>query len=234
MFFGRFVLVALGIVYAVNLQAQTQENGWLRVTLSKEFDPKWSLDLEGQYRRQSIGTQNHPIGENLLVSGRTWVNYKYNPNVKFSISPFAYLQHQELMVEVGSEKPRIARKEIRFSVASNLNFPLGEHLKLTTRPAVEYRQFIAENMKNFRVRSKFGINYQANKKLNFQTYYEVFFNTFSKADVRKLDQERVGLQMDYTFNKHFKMELGYIYLVRQLPIRQWRESNFVMQFCYCI
>lgn len=234
MFFGRFVLVALGIIHAVNLQAQTQENGWLRATLSKEFDPKWSLDLEGQYRRQSIGAEYHPIGENLLLSGRTWVNYKFNSNVKFSISPFAYLQHQELMVEAGSEKPRIARKEIRFSVATNLNFPLRKNIKVTTRPAFEYRQFLDEKAQNFRVRSKFGVNYQINNHLSIQTYYEVFFNTFNKTDVRKLDQERVGLQMDYTFNKHFKMELGYIYLVRQLPIRQWRENNFVMQFCFCV
>jgi len=232
MFFGRQLLMAVGLFLQTSVFAQMQENVWLRATLSKEFDKKWSLDFETQHRRQNIASNPAFFGNNLLTSGRIWAYYNVNSNLKLAISPFAYLHHTSIIDQSVSDQ-RSLRREIRFSIAGNLFAPINNRFKVLVRPAIEYRKFLSENAHSIRLRGKIAVSYQILDQLALQGYYEVFFNTFQQ-EMRRLDQERLGFQLDFTVSKTIKLELGYIFLMRQFPTTRWKENNLIAQLIVSI
>ncbi len=212
-------------------------NSWCRVTLSQPITEKWRTETELQHRRQNDFSQQgkNVFDENLLSSVRTWVHYQHKDDLSFSFSPFAYYWHNSIIVnDADKEKPQI--KEIRFSIAADLNHELVKSLLIIDRTCLEYRDFQNTNTDFTRMRNRLGLRYEFSKKLNFTFYDEIFLNLKGAKPVNFLDHDRYAYILNYKPNKYLRIETGYIYIAR-LPRGTdefLHENNFLLQFYYIL
>jgi len=212
-------------------------NFWSRFSLSQPISEKWRAETEFQHRRQNDFAQQTKVvfDENLLSSIRSWLHYQHKDDLSFSISPFAYYWHNNIIVE-DEDKQNPQVKEIRYSIAADLKHEVVKKLWLIDRTYIEYRDFQNTNNKLIRMRNRLGLRYEITAKWNFTFYDEVFFNLKGAKPVNFFDHERLAFLLNYKPNKNLRIETGYMFITR-LPRGTdefLHENNFLLHLYYTL
>ncbi|WP_240186956.1 DUF2490 domain-containing protein [Pedobacter nanyangensis] len=138
--FKRLLATAMWVFIAQTLQAQKHYNAWFRSTLSVPVGEKFKVDNEFQHRRQSGFQNGNMLDNDLMFTFRNWVHYQHNPNLKFSVSPFAYFSHYRI-IQDKPDKEAAPNSEVRFSVAEELQHKIYKRIYLVNR-SLEQKSFM--------------------------------------------------------------------------------------------
>ncbi len=203
----------MGLSIAQALPAQHHNNAWFRSTLGIPLDDKFSADVEFQHRRQSGIESKNMLDNNLMFTFRNWVHYQHTPNLKFSVSPFAYFSNYRIIQEQGDQVAK-PNSEIRFSIAQEFQHRTFGRIFLVNRNALEYR--ITKNLPNniTRFRTRLGGRYELAEHLRLTVFDEFFMNAAGTSSAHFSDHNRTGMNVEYNVLPNLKFEFGYIYLIR--------------------
>jgi hypothetical protein len=211
--FKRLLITAMWLAIAQTLTAQHHNNAWFRSTLSIPLKEKIKTDAEFQHRRQS-GIQNgNMLDNNLMFTFRNWVHYQHNPNLKFSVSPFAYFSHYRI-IQDKADNEAAPNSEVRFSVAEELQHKIYRRIYLVNRNALEYRIIHNQQSNITRFRTRFGGRYEMTEHLKLTVFDEFFINIAGTSAEYIPDHNRIGLNIEYSVLPNLKFDVGYIYLIR--------------------
>lgn len=228
-----FAILILEVAFFINAYSQTTNNSWLRGTLRYEIDERLNTDIEFQHRRQSGLDSKVPFKHDLLLSFRNWTGYRFNKELKLSVSPFGYFRHYKLVNDDGPFRS-VPSTEKRFSIALLWQKNLGKGFQFVNRGAAEYRIFDNRTGDIFRMRDRLGIRYGLVDKLSVMVYNELLVNAVGRGNGNFVDHNRIGAQMEYTFLPQFVFRLGYLYIDR-LPLNgeTWlQENNMSLNLTY--
>lgn len=221
---------------AQTLTAQHHNNAWFRSTLSIPLKDKFRTDVEFQHRRQNGFENKNMLDNNLMFTFRDWVHYQHNPNLKFSVSPFAYFSHYRIIKDK-ADNEAAPNSEIRFSVAQELQHKIYKRIYIVNRNALEYR--IIKNVPNniTRSRTRFGGRYELTERLKLTVFDEFFINVAGTSSAQFADHNRAGLNIEYSFLPNLKFDIGYIYLIRfSIPSASGNitlyENNMLLNLTY--
>lgn len=234
--------IALFFVFIFfSFYAQSQEdshsNFWTRLSLIYSVSEKIKIESEFQKRLQNDLTSTHskdPFQEDLMNSIRLWAHYKYSTKFNFSVSPFAYFQHNSIINNL-NDKLKPKSYEVRYTVASDFKQKIIGKSFLMNRLALEYRDFQNNNNVDiFRLRNKFSLRYEFNSKWGINGFDELFLNLNSDDHNHYYDHNRIGLLANFTPSKAIKIEFGSIAISR-LPKNKeeyLHENNFLVMLYY--
>ena len=233
MFHGKKMLAtAMFILFIQTMQAQPHYNAWFRGTLSIPVDKNIKIDTEYLHRRQNGFGNNNMFDNNLMFAVINWVHYQHNEDVKFSLSPFAYFSNYKIIREKSDETAKPV-SEIRFSGSVELQNAILKKFYIVNRTALEYRNL--ESIRDImRLRNRFGFRYVFTEKVRFGIYDEILINLTGTTAEHNFDHNRIGFNFEYKVLPNFKIDFGYIYIVR-LPIKSYSkiyENNFSMNVTY--
>ncbi len=212
-------------------QNTSHTNLWTRFTFSQTLSDKIKIDSELQYRTQNwFKCSNTPFDKNLMQSLRFWTSYKFNKNITFSISPFAYFFNYKLLKNE-SDLTKPINKEIRFASALDLQQELFKNFNLIFRTGYEYRNFIKSNDIQ-RFRQKFTFKYDFNEKYSISIFDEILMNINGVSRDHFYDHNRVGALFSLKLISLLKMETGYIYITRMQrnSLELIPEHNLILNF----
>jgi hypothetical protein len=234
--FKRLLATAMWVFIAQTLQAQNHYNAWFRSTLSVPVGEKFKIDNEFQHRRQNGFENKNMLNNNLMFTFRNWIHYQHNPNLKFSVSPFAYFSHYRI-IQDKADKEAAPNSEVRFSVAQELQHKIYKRIYLVNRNALEYR-IINNQQSNFiRFRTRIGGRYELTEQLKLTVFDEFFINITETSSAQFADHNRAGLNIEYSVLPNLKFDVGYLYLTRfSIPsasgnIRLY-ENNMFLNLTY--
>ncbi|MCH5684649.1 DUF2490 domain-containing protein [Niabella sp. W65] len=231
------LITAMWVSIAQTLTAQHHYNAWFRTTLSIPLEDKFRTDVEFQHRRQNGFENKNMLDNNLMFTFRDWVHYQHNPNLKFSVSPFAYFSHYRI-IQDKADNEAAPNSEVRFSVAQELQHKIYKRIYLVNRNALEYR--IIKNVPNniTRFRTRFGGRYELTEHLKLTVFDEFFINVAgTSSSAQFADHNRAGLNIEYRVLPNLKFDVGYLYLIRfSIPsasgnIRLY-ENNMFLNLTY--
>lgn len=206
----------LVVLLSSTLLAQSHQDSWFRLTLSKPITSKINFDIETQHRRQNAFAHKSMFSKNLMYSFRVWSHYQINRNIKFSLSPFGYFSQYKI-IQSQYDNLIAPTKEIRLSAALEMQHFLGKKLYFTDRVAVEYRM-LNHIAPITRIRTRFGLRYDFTDKAKLQLSDEIFANISGAHLAHHLfDQNRVQLGAVFNPKKHIKFEVAYM-LAQRLPL----------------
>lgn len=211
--FKRLLATAMWVFIAQTLQAQKHYNAWFRSTLSVPVGEKFKVDNEFQHRRQSGFQNGNMLDNDLMFTFRNWVHYQHNPNLKFSVSPFAYFSHYRI-IQDKPDKEAAPNSEVRFSVAEELQHKIYKRIYLVNRNALEYRIINNQQPNVIRFRTPFGGRYELTEQLKLTLFDEFFINVTGTSSAQFPDHNRTGLNIEYSVLPNLKFDVGYIYLIR--------------------
>lgn len=171
-----------------------------------------------------------------MFTFRNWIHYQHNPNLKFSVSPFAYFSHYRIIKDK-ADKEAAPNSEVRFSVAQELQHKIYKRIYLVNRNALEYR-IINNQQSNFiRFRTRIGGRYELTEQLKLTVFDEFFINITETSSAQFADHNRAGLNIEYSVLPNLKFDVGYLYLTRfSIPsasgnIRLY-ENNMFLNLTY--
>ncbi len=198
---------------AQTLTAQHHHNAWFRSTLGIPLEDKIRTDVEFQHRRQNGFENRNMLDNNLMFTFRDWVHYQHTPNLKFSVSPFAYFSHYRI-IQDKADKAAAPNNEVRFSIAQEFLHRTFGRIFLVSRNALEYR--IIKNVPNniTRFRTRFGGRYEVTEHLKLTLFDEFFINVAGTSSAQFTDHNRTGMNIEYSVLPNLKFDVGYIYLIR--------------------
>ncbi len=220
-----------GVVFPAN--AQHYHNAWFRTTLSYPVNKKISVDGEFQHRRQSGFDNKDCLDEALMYTLRSWVHYRHNESVRFSLSPVAYFSHHRIIQEA-SDAESSPIKEYRASAAVDLQHKIFGKLFITDRNAVEYRMLGNTDVPVTRMRGRLGLRYDLLPTFKIAAYTERFFNVAGTTTYYFFDHKRNAFTLEYGFSPAIRLETGYIHIVRLPPGNQikLRENNLFLNLIF--
>jgi len=215
MFLKTMQATAISLMLSQATIAQTHYNTWFRTTVSVPAGKKITVDAEWQHRRQDGFTNSNMLNKNLLFSFRNWINYKYNKQVTFSLSPFAYFSNYHIIQKL-SDETAAPSHEIRFSGALMVQNEFVSRFIFTGRTAIEYR--LPDNSNNIiRARERLGLGYGFSSRYKLTVFNEVLVNVMGTTKNHFFDHNRIGIDVEYKPARLVKLDLGYIYIAR-LPL----------------
>ena len=209
--------------------------GWYTYTGTFKLNNKWGVHTEYQWRRENLIPDPQ---QNLL---RVGINYQLNPNVQLragyaNIETFAYgdipingmgkdfTEHRTFQVATITSKIVKVDFSSRFMLEqrwvgrySNANltkedeFPLLNRLRYMARFQIPLKGKVIED-----------------KTPYLALYDEIFVGFGKNVNENIFDQNRLGVLLGYRFNRHFRLEAGYLNQIVQLG-REVKGSN-VFQF----
>lgn len=93
-----------------------------------------------------------------------------------------------------------------------------------------YRVFNGSQVDRFRRSNRFGFRLDLSRKWRSGVFEELFFNLSGTTLSRLFDHNRLGLNLEYKVAPHFKLEMGYIRIVRLPLVRngQLYENNIFL------
>jgi hypothetical protein len=211
--FKRLLITAMWLSIAQTLTAQHHHNAWFRSTLGIPLEDKIRTDVEFQHRRQNGFENRNMLDNNLMFTFRDWVHYQHTPNLKFSVSPFAYFSHYRI-IQDKADKAAAPNNEVRFSIAQEFLHRTFGRIFLVSRNALEYR--IIKNVPNniTRFRTRFGGRYEVTEHLKLTLFDEFFINVAGTSSAQFTDHNRTGMNIEYSVLPNLKFDVGYIYLIR--------------------
>lgn len=233
-----FKVLILSLVLLLSAQfakAQKHQNNWFRTTLDIPISPKFKSDFELQHRRQNNLENDNPFTENLLSSFRTWIYFKKNKDVLFSLSPFAYFVNHKI-IEKPSDAIAQPMHEYRFTAAVELQNEIMSKWFLVHRTALEYRAFEGSVANTTRLRNKLGIRYGTNSKSNITVGDELLINTSGATTAHIFDHNRLFTNFAYHLHTSVKIDIGYINISRltKQSANLISENNFYLNFTYLL
>ncbi|UKJ06685.1 DUF2490 domain-containing protein [Solitalea lacus] len=231
--FTALLTTAILIFIAQTLRAQEHYNAWLRGTLSIPVGTKFKTDAEFQHRRQNGFEYRNMFDENLMFSFRNWIHYQHNKDIKFSISPFAYFSNYKIIQKQADEMADPG-KEIRFSVAMELQHEIFNKFYVVDRSAAEYRMFNSLQPDITRLRNRLSFRYDFTEQMKLSLFDELLFNVSGTTVQHFLDHDRLGLNLEYKVLPNLKFDVGYIHVTR-FPItssQKLKENNIMLNLTY--
>lgn len=196
-----------------HLQAQEHNNMWMRATLSIPLKKRFKIDTEVQHRRQNGFENNNLFDQNLTFSFKNWIHYQHNPNLKFSVSPFAYYSNYAIINTKWDEHTN-PKSEVRFSAATEIRQEILEKLHLVGRTALEYRIYERPHQSVLRFRNRLSLQYEFSQQWKAVASMEVLVNLSGVPATHFLDHNRFGGNLEYHPTKNIKLQLGYLYISR--------------------
>lgn len=194
--------------------AQTHYNVWLRMALGLSLAKRVVAEEEFQYRRQNGFGNSCILDKPLLYSWRSWIHYEASEHVKFSVSPFAYFSHYPV-IESRADAAKGSQGELRFTVAGEVQGKLRRKLVGMGRSALEYRMLEKQGERIVRWRNRLGVAYDFGERVRLGLYDEGLLNVAGRSGAGFFDQHRLGLNCMYKLAPRFKMEVGYLWSVRE-------------------
>ncbi|MCC7028853.1 MAG: DUF2490 domain-containing protein [Chitinophagaceae bacterium] len=205
----------------------------MRTTFETAHVKGWQFDTELQHRRQNGYHNQWMMSKNLMYSVRTWLHYRHNNQVNFSISPLAYFYNYKIIQGLADETASPS-KEIRMTLALAFQHRGHTHYTITYRPAIEGRLFISSSMRVLRIRNRLSLQYRCSEKIKCTIYNEVLCNAVASSASHLFDHNRTGLGLEYNILPRIKAELGYCFIIR-LPSSVQRnvyESNVYLNLMF--
>ncbi|MDD3005055.1 DUF2490 domain-containing protein [Flavobacterium sp.] len=227
------LIVAIAMISANHLYAQTHYNTWFRTTLSVPVGEKFKIDNEVQYRSQNGFENTNGFDKKLMIAYRNWLFYQPNKDVKFSISPFAYFSNYKI-IQTKTDETAKPQNEIRFSAAVEIQQSIVNKVNLVNRTAIEYRMFENNQTDITRLRNRLGLKYALSEKIKFSVFDELLVLPSKTAELHFFDQNRMGVSLDYKLFSNLKVDIGYLYMDR-LPVtstNKIHENNIFMNVMY--
>ncbi len=173
------------------------------------------------------------FSHNLMFAFRGWLHYQYNPNTKFSVSPFAWFSNYR-MIRRQADETVAPDNEIRISIASELQHEMSKRFFLVSRNALEYRLFSNPQPNIARLRTRWGGRWAIGETIRLTVFDEVFFNLTGTAIEHFFDHNRMGVNIECRVSRRLKFDAGYIYLTR-LPLNSRTtvyENNVFLNVTY--
>lgn len=232
---NTIILLVIVILFAPKIIAQQYINSWFRTTLSIPITEKIKTDLELQHRRQNDLESNNLFDKNLMYTFRTWIYYKQNKDVVYTVSPFAYFSNYKIIQE---ESDAVAKptNEYRFTASIELQHQLATKFYVVDRTAIEYRVFEGSIENTTRLRNRLVFRYDFNSRYNLAIGDEILVNTTGTDAQHIFDHNRAFTNFSYKPNSAVKFDIGYIYISRltKSNIDLIDESNFYLNFTYTL
>lgn len=199
-------LAALTIVLMLPCIAESQESNfgnWLIYIGNKQFNQKWNLHHEVQYRNYNF------IGDLEQLLLRTGLGYTFSENKNNVLLGYGYILSENYN-EDNSSKTSTSEHRIFQQFISKQSI---HSLNLIHRYRFEQR-FVEDDFK-MRFRYFLSLNYPLDKKdlLYLSAYNEIFLNTQSSV----FDRNRLYGGLGFKVTSNLKFELGYM--------NQFFESN---------
>lgn len=195
------VALTLGLMLPFFAQAQESDLGnWMIYIGNKKINQNWNLHHEVQYRNYNA------IGDLEQLLLRTGLGYTFNEGNNNILLGYGYILSENYLDE-SDDKVTLNEHRIFQQFTSKQKVGI---INLNHRYRFEQR-FIEEDFK-MRFRYFLGLNIplqikdDQNKTLYLSAYNEIFLNTASSI----FDRNRVYGGIGYQFNKHIKLELGYM------------------------
>lgn len=234
----RVQTIAFTLILIVNFSVQVSfgqhiHNAWFKAKIDIPINNRLTIDTEVQHRRQSNLNTADFIGKNLMYSYRNWLHYQHSPHLKFSLSPFSYFYNYSIIQEpIYSNKKPI--EFFRFSGALKLKYPLFEKLDIINRTAIEHQLHLNNKRNVTRFRNRIGITHQLYSNFNIGIHNEFILNIQETLHTNFFNQHRLILNFAFNLTTSFKIDLGYIHLIRQLPNdnRLIYEHNLYLNLSY--
>ncbi len=230
----KFLLLsAVGIFIAPTLCSQSHINSWFRTTVSYPVNKKITGDIELQHRRQNGYDNTNLFDQRLMFTFRTWIHYHHNKDIRFSISPFAWFEHYNIIQSPTDEFKR-PMNELRLTTAMDLQHELFKNFHITDRNALEYRHFNNDQSGIIRLRNRLGVRHRFSEYISIGIYDELLFNITGVSKDHFFDHDRRGLTIEYTLSPALKIDMGYLH-IRRLPLNHTEplnENNMMMNITY--
>lgn len=214
----------LAITAGVPVCAQSRLTGWTRATLCAHLAGKWSAEAEGQLRRQN-NTDQELMAAPLLYSVRTYVHYDPTKHLRVSLSPFAWFEHYAL-----DNKGKLSKThEYRLTLAAILGTDIHRHVRLYTRPGLEYRMR-PQRADELRPRLQAGVRWQLSPALSVRPFNELFMTYYTGTGRTTFDQNRSGVSLMWHITGQAEAEAGYLHAQRSSSA----SENIFVNFQYRI
>ncbi len=204
------IVVPLFILITLNSNAQQHYNSWFKTTVSYQFSQKIKADIEFHHRNQNDVGNKNPFDKNLMNAIRTMIHYKYNENLQFSISPFAYFSNSKIIL-APNDANALPTNEYRISAFIELQQPILKKLFIQNRTGAEYRIFPSAAANVTRIRNRLALRYEANAKFSFMLGDELFVNASGIPALHIFDHNRIILNAGFKPTKNLKLEIGYLH-----------------------
>jgi hypothetical protein len=229
----QLLFTAIGLSITQTLLAQQHYNVWFNSTLHIPINNKINIDHEFQHRRQNGLNNTNIFDKNLMFNYRIWGHYQLNEKIKFSVSPFAYFSHYNIIQKEGDETIQ-PNNEFRFSIALKFQQKILKNLNLVERTAIEYRIFNNKHTDIVRLRNQIGLHYGFTKKLKLFVFDELLINVNCTSKITNFDHNRLGVYLEYQLFPHLQLDMGYMHTT-PLPIAHTTKpkvSNTILKLTY--
>lgn len=201
----NFCFFAITLV-SIQGYSQSHTQFWMKTTMRCNLNTRLSSSIEWHHRTQSLANTESPFRYPLMNALRLWIDYKINSRHALQFSPYSFFSNDPVMNQ-SSDIGRQNINEHRIWMQYESRIPLKKQWTWINRNGAEYRIFEA-NTALCRVRIREGISHALNKELSLAMYDEVFVNTINSSSTHLFDQNRLGLQANYTIDKHMKLDFG--------------------------
>lgn len=209
------ITVCILIMYVSN--AQTHNEFWSKVTVSKKINNKLSFASDLQFRQQANykTTSKNIFDVPYTRSIRLWLNYKLKNNFSITAAPIAYFINEDINNTNGTLS-NTNELRVAIGLAKIFNW---KNSKQNNRIFIEER-FINYDSPNsinqYRYRLQNNINFLVKKlnkncKLNYQFSNEFFIKT--QQSQTSFDQNRIQNLLQLQLHK-IEFNVGYQYTIQ--------------------
>ena len=229
------ILLIILLFVGHNTYAQHHYNAWIRASATYSFSPKFSTNIELQYRKQNGYGNENLCDKELMQSARLWFSYQHSKQILYAISPIAVFKHSRI-IQLQEDEQATPVRELRMTVMLKAQTTLMSKLFFMTSTKAEYRTFDNTNKDILRMRQLAGLTYQINDKMEVFASDEIFLNASGATALHVFDKNRILFQLAILPKPKWKLELGYIHINRMLSssVDILDDENFFINLNYKI
>lgn len=200
------------LISGADLFAQTSNELWTKINVTKTINQHLSLGMDLQHRRQNgMGKETkNPLEYQLLNGARLWIYYKLNNDWKLTVSPIALFENHTFINTSPGKKQSY---ELRAMMGTFKDYPFG-NLKNSNRLLYELSsiQFnTANKYLRHRYRLQTGFLFLIKKpgkktSLNYYLVNELIYKT--QKGLAAFDQNRFYNGIKWT-GSYYDANIGY-------------------------
>jgi hypothetical protein len=202
------ILISIFILTCCQTWSQLKTELWTRILIGHEFNKKFSIEGDYQYRWQTDHNNQNLFDNKLGELRRMNFIYRLNENFVFGLAPFSNFKNHKLILNQGDE---LAPPSNEFRHILNIEYSKSINSKaiFQIRSSNEYRTFTTSSTKIFRTRVRAGIRYNLNNQHSFRLANEVLLNAYSQ-DARFFDQYRIISDYFFRIYKNYRFNVAHI------------------------